>query len=235
METLAKNKRVSLFCQMATLAKTKRVSHFFCSTKWRHWVKMSHILPNSVIQELVRNGATMVNIGIPLYQLGYCDARDAYFKHLEAKNRVDVLLIPTFGDPTDPIITPDEQMEIHRIISCHQAKNKYTNNRMYGFEYCPLSRHLEESIAISQLEDTDNVSIPPGGIYWFNGEICSVQKEIAKCPSLSRIPFGNVVCNLVISYANCHVLHKIKKSVFRPTLLRTPRITSLVALESSQS
>ena len=142
-------------------------------------------LPNSVIRELKQKGVTVMDMGLPMYQIYNCEASEVYMTFLEDKI-VDVLLVP---------FIPTSVPEIYRIIS-RRAKTR------------------------------------TGNMYRFDGEIYSVQKEISNCPGLPDIPFGTLVCELVIVYANCHVLHKIKKSVTRPKLLRTPRITSLVELES---
>ena len=168
-------------------------------------------LPTSLLEKLEREGGTVLRDcpKLPIYMLGLDgeeNATKAYMNFLEKDNDVYPLLIPTFGPPLNPFVNQETQNEIYFLLSCFRTKLKS--------DILALSNHVPPLIP-------PNFVPPPGNGYQYHHTqiaINRVQQEIANpqvyanvCPNLVLVPPGNVVCDLTIGYANCHIMRRIRK------------------------
>ena len=182
-------------------------SKFFMSCTYSITTK----LPTSILETLEREGATVLRDcpKMPMYMLGLDgdeNATKAYMNFLEKQNDVDPLLFPAFGPPLNPFVNQATQNEVFYLLSCFRNKLKA--------DILALPNHVPQPIPA-------NFAPPPGnGYQYHNAQIAinRLQQEIANpqvyanvCPNLVLVPPGNVICDLTIGYANCHIMRRIRK------------------------
>ena len=169
-------------------------------------------LQKEVLDKLESNGAKVIKIctSMPLYMIGIdeCDktADEIYMNYLQSEDEVDPLIIATFGDPLNPFVNANIQQEVFYLLSCFQP--------MLKPEIVGLTNDVPQSIPIP-------FALPPGNMYQYHTQIAiqRVQHEIEcpqvfanVCTNLVQLPSGNVICDLTICYANCHIIRRIRKS-----------------------
>lgn len=169
-------------------------------------------LPKDLLDKLECNGAKVNKIcsRMPLYTIGMdisdIEADKIYMDYLQSQDEVDPLLIATFGDPLNPFVNANIQQEVLYLLSCFQPMRKA--------EIVGLANFVPQPIPVPFV-------LPAGNGYQYHHAqiaIQRVQQEIEfpqvfanVCTNLVQLPSGNVICDLTIGYANCHIIRRITK------------------------
>lgn len=115
----------------------------------------------------------------------------------------DPVIIPLFGHPLANFVPPNVQAEVWNLLATFApllaasfvpgaALPAFVNLQVLpvgGFKY----RHAK--MAVQAVQD----------------EIVSLPRFAAACPGLALVPSGSVVCDLVIQYAHCNIIQRLRK------------------------
>lgn len=170
-------------------------------------------LPKCLLDKLESGGAQVIKFcpSMPLYMIGIDNssqvAEEIYTNYLKSEDEVDPLIIATFGDPLNPFVNANIQQEVFYLLSCFQS--------MLKTQIIELENHVPQPIP-------NPFILPPGNGYQYHHAqiaIKRLQQEIEKpqvfihvCSNLEQFPSGNVICDLTICYANCHIIRRIRKA-----------------------
>eukprot|EP00296_Roombia_truncata_P001410 JP437179.1.p1 GENE.JP437179.1~~JP437179.1.p1 ORF type:complete len:175 (-),score=13.58 JP437179.1:68-592(-) len=165
-------------------------------------------LPECILQELRDRGAVFrEDCKIKIVELFESDQADQHFdSFLLDKKEVDPVLHPTFGDCFNPYLSAPAQYEVLRLLASFQP-----------LMAADLDRNAPVPLVPAFLPGA-----APLFFQYHHAKIAlqRVQKEIeAPCaqllpqlPLLTAVHSGNVICDLNITYSNCIIRRRVRKS-----------------------
>ncbi|CAM6093133.1 unnamed protein product [Calypogeia fissa] len=164
-------------------------------------IYISTVLPKSVIQSLKDNGTTVRDpdckyVVLELLEQQTIDTFTQFLATQEHEDVDDPLLNPHFGNPINPFVSPQMQLEIFQLLACYQP--------LIAADFVPGA----------PLPAPRPPVVPLGGSFQYRHAVHMVMQQIENTDlvfglnGLNAVPSANVICEMNIVYANCTIAAK---------------------------
>lgn len=116
-----------------------------------------------------------------------------YFSNNGSNTITQILLIPSFGNPNNPYIEPNIQVEVFNLLTTFQSYDS-KNNETLSYKNTQFPIRGGHKFCSNT------------GIYKLHNQIQNAQAFQNQCTGLISIPLGQTICDLTIIFSNAVIV-----------------------------